>query len=217
MLRKKLRDPNGTVYDNNSDLDQALDDAQNEIVSNYDYRFLYDTHTDSLVSGIAEYSLPTDIAFDRIHNIRIKDSSSASANWFELKPISYDMYKQLTSTYNTQSGLPVNYALVEGGQTYVMYPEVDYDFTDGIEIYYLKKPTALTTSADTETVIPDEFVEGLVYLAASKIKEVEEEFEQASYYLNRSRELVGHLRSQALQTKSEKSKVRFSKNIYPDI
>ena len=216
LVRNQLRDPNGTVYDNNSEVTQALEDAQNEIINNFDFRFLLEIEQQDLVASTSTYSLPTDLLHDRVEWVQVKDNGGNTD--VRLTPISFDQYK-LRTLSSVGETLPTSYTLNEGAQELILYPTPNYNYTSGLTICYYKRPEALTGGDTVTTTLPEEFTRAVVLLACYNILLMAGDDQRALLYKDLANQEMGRLKSQSRQTKSEKMYVRLSNktNIYTEI
>ena len=216
LVRNQLRDPNGTVYDNNSEVTQALEDAQNEIINNFDFRFLFDIEQQNITASTSTYTLPTDLLHDRIEWVQIEDDGGNTE--IRLTPMSYDQYK-LRTLSSIPEGTPTSYALNKGSQELLLYPTPSYSYTNGLTIGYYKKPTALTGGDTVQTTLPEEFTRAIVLLSCYNILLMAGDDQRAMIYRDLAHDEMGRLKAQSRQTKSEKMYVRLSNktNIYTEI
>jgi hypothetical protein len=232
LLRQELGDPNGTTYDNEGQLLQALEYAQNEIIMNFDFRFLRDRATEDLVSGTYSYYFPeantvtgakvSDVLFDRIDWIKIKDSDASTAVFRRLNKIPYDQWhKFFYETVTPQTGTPYWYAYNDDSQSIVIYPIPDYSVTSGILYEYQKKPHHLTNGGDAQMAIPNEYEELLIVSAAARIKRMEEDYDASDFLSSKAKELRSLLKAQSRETNDCRERIVFSKrgiySLYDDI
>jgi hypothetical protein len=120
-----------------SKVQAKIEEGQEHFVS--DTRVLTDNTTDSIVSGTAEYTLPTDTV----------DILTVSANYDLLKRISkYDLYIEAGNDWQDDTGSPTNYYIDidPNNQKLGLYPipEGGDAGTNNLRIEYIKMPPALT-------------------------------------------------------------------------
>lgn len=170
---------------------EYLNDAQNDLFSEYDLRFMEASQTYTLNVGTADITndtgLPAD--FESVYTITNTTAGYESLiPYRDFRDIDENIANPLSeAAYGT--GSPTSWYMY-GGTIYV-FPLPDQAYT--LLLRYKKRPTILTADADV-IAVPQEFEELLILGATYRVHEFNDNYDQAAYlkgrYDEQARKLV---------------------------
>jgi len=141
----------------------------------------------NVVSGQAEYALPSDL----IKIIRVEDDRDSSAP-VEIYPVSFNQYDSYTLSYN-RSGTTIMSSYAIKGNSLVFRPTPEFTENCAVKLHYVKSVEAYT-SATSCSAIPDQYHELIMWsVVENGLIKQEATAEAMSVVLGRRNRLVEEL------------------------
>jgi hypothetical protein len=178
-VQKKIKDTSFAT----GNITDYLNDAQNDLLNEYNLRFMETSQTYTLTANNADItsggSLPTNLV--RPKNIVITYNGFEQKLMYMTQEEIDEIFPDPTDTTLYQANTPLYW--YRFGNTIKVFPTPDKAYTVTLE--YLKSPTELSSAADVPD-LPQEFREYLVLGAAGRAMEEKDNYDQAAYLLNRA-------------------------------
>jgi hypothetical protein len=152
-------------------IEKKINQGQEYIAAQIDFRVLLTTHTVTTVSSTATYALPSD--FQRLFNVTITDPAG------QVIPLSAEPLNQL-ETQPVATGQPQQYVIE--GNNLRLYPTPDAAYT--VKLRYYRLPEALVNANDVPET-PPEYWDLLVSFALWHCFERENDYQAAQYHKQR--------------------------------
>lgn len=201
-LRTKVRDMSGFV-DNNVVTDDQLDDILNEcyfnIASKADWPWLEISQSTTFAAGQDSFTFSNSSYLDLSRVVEAKVLVEGQDEWYHIFERPGSLMNEELPSYNAlKSGTPKEFIWDGAFNNFVLYPATDREVT--VSIRFACDPTSVDF-----LLIPLPYVQGLVYLAASRLLEREgDTSERVARFEFRSMEIVESMRK-ALTTSGRKT------------
>lgn len=173
-VKRAFGDESG-VQVTDTDIVRWINDGQRHIVLHNESLLEKSGFTD-VVAGQQEYDLPVDLLVLRSVSIKAVGYTS----YVRLKGFRLTEFNEYIDGWdgNVHSqGVPSAYCLHAGKLE--LFPIPDSSVTNGLKIYYNRKPTEVVTSADTPD-LPELYHKALVKYCMQEAYEMDEDWEAAS-------------------------------------
>ena len=134
----------------------------------------------NLIANSSLYSLPTDLV--KFKQLRLAYATPTSESDYKVAT-SYDP-AEVGVVSSDEENMPVSTPIVDITNNYMrIRPVPSVSVTNGGQIYYIARPSALTNSADV-SVIPVDYHDLMAVCAAWKMAEHRQTYDTANYYRN---------------------------------
>ena len=144
-------------------VNEAIDECEAEIHGIYQDYFLAKANV-SLVSGTAEYSLPSDIYANKIRHIQFKLNNS---NIYEVRRIPIEDVMFIDESVSNQDFMYHLENSLSGGQKIVFHPTPQTTDSTSMTIWYIRNAARVTADADTIDI--PEFIQFIFAFLGVKI------------------------------------------------
>ena len=170
-VKRQFGDESG-VQVTDTDILRWINDGQRQIVMANE-GLLETTATSSSVVNDGDYSLPADLLILR----SVSYKAPGNAFYSQLKGMSFTAFNKYVDSWDGDTltvGVPEVYTSYAGN--IILYPIPSQAVTNGIKIYYQRKPTDLTLSSETPD-LPVLYHETLVKYCLQQAYEMDEDWE----------------------------------------
>jgi hypothetical protein len=170
-VQRQFGDEASVQIDSN-DIMRWINDGANKLAQEQD--ILQATGVMSSVAGTNSYALPSDLLAVRTmyyNNKKLKF----------LKRTEYDEYINSTDPDEIQVG--TSFLYTQWGPNYVLYPKPDTSIANGIKLFYIQRPTKVTTTAD-QCPLPEEYHPRLVEYCLQQAYQTDEDWDAATQMSN---------------------------------
>lgn len=173
-VKRNFGDESG-VQITDADIIRWINDGQRQIVLSNE-GLLEKVTTADTVAEQQEYTLPVDILI--LKHVTLKDQGQES--YFRLRPLNLNDFNSYIDGWDGSTftrGLPTVYTIF--AEKIILFPVPDFGVTDGLKIYYNRKPVVVADGLDTPD-LPELYHESLVKHCLSMAYELDEDWDAAA-------------------------------------